>query len=70
MQSDGVDISSSGNHDFKHYRLSKDVVLRLEYISAAQTKACNPAPVISGFVYSGVPRLAGGNINTEYRAYG
>ncbi|BDA51087.1 hypothetical protein COCOBI_17-3070 [Coccomyxa sp. Obi] len=40
--SDGLDITGSGIHDYKHYRLDKDVVLRLEYISANQTKAGTP----------------------------
>lgn len=42
-QSDGLDISGSGAHDFKHYRTGKDVVTRLEYISSTQTKASNNA---------------------------
>ena len=40
-QSDGLDISGSGAHDFRHYRTGKDVVTRLEYISSTQTKASN-----------------------------
>ena len=38
-QSDGLDISGSGVHDYKHYRMGKDVITRVEYISSTQTKA-------------------------------
>lgn len=38
LQSDGIDISGSGVHDYKHYRMEKDVILRLEYMSQKQTK--------------------------------
>ena len=38
-QSDGVDIGGSGVHNYKHYRIGKDVVARLEFITAKETKA-------------------------------
>lgn len=38
-QTDGVDIAGSGYHDYKHYRIGKDVVARLEFITAKETKA-------------------------------
>ena len=39
-QSDGPDISGSGIHTYKNYRVDKDVILRVEYISPKETKAC------------------------------
>lgn len=39
LQSSGIpDLSGSGAHSYKHYRLGKDIVLRLEYISPKDTK--------------------------------
>lgn len=41
-QSDEPDISGSGMHTYKHYRVGKDVILRVEYISPKETKARTP----------------------------
>ena len=38
-QSSGIpDLLGSGAHSYHHYRISKDVVLRLEYIGPKDTK--------------------------------
>lgn len=39
LQSSGLpDLSGSGEHSYRHYRIGKDVVLRLEYINPQETK--------------------------------
>ena len=41
VQSSGIpDLSGSGDHSYRHYRIGKDVVLRLESISPKETKVC------------------------------
>ena len=39
LQSSGIpDLLGSGAHSYHHYRISKDVVLRLEFIGPKDTK--------------------------------
>ena len=39
VQSSGIpDLLGSSAHSYRHYRISKDVVLRLEYIGPKETK--------------------------------
>lgn len=33
-----ADLSGSGAHSYRHYRVGKDVVLRLEYVSPEDTR--------------------------------
>ncbi len=41
VQSSGLpDLSGSGDHSYRHYRIGKDIVLRLEAISPKETKVC------------------------------
>ena len=34
------DISGSANHEYRIFNLQRDVVLRLEFISAGETRVC------------------------------
>lgn len=44
VQSSGIpDLSGSGDHSYRHYRIGKDVVLRMEYIGPKDTKVGDSA---------------------------
>ena len=41
-----ADLSGSGAHSYRHYRVGRDVVLRLEYISPEDTKVSTCMPLM------------------------